>query len=133
MEVTYEFLSSTNAQNALQELFGTRFDTETTLKVSRIKHHFDRILKHLQKDAQALVEKYGVYDLEKKDWARDPRNELGVKLKPELENEAIVEIDKLRHTKVEFDRCEKLPVSLIKEISADHLMALSPILDGLDF
>lgn len=131
LEVTYEFLASKDAQNALMDLFGTRFDTETSIRISRIKYQFDKNFKIIQKKYQAIAYKYAELD-ENKKFKMDASNELGVKIKPDQEAAFLAEIEDLKKIKVEFTKCKKIPISIVKEISPDGLLAISSILEGFD-
>lgn len=127
LEVTYDFFTSSNAQNALQELYGTRFDTDTTIKISKIKKSFDKNFKDISIKGQAIMIKHAELD-DKKMFIQDKTNKHGIKFKEGGYELASKEIEEFLKTKVSMTNCDPISVKIIPQISANELLALQPIL-----
>ncbi len=131
MEVTYDFFTLTDAQHALQEMYSAKVEPKAATNLCKIKKEFDKLFREVSIKGQAIMFKYAELDEEKR-FIIDKTNEHGIKFKDGMYEAARKEIDEFLKTKVSIPHLDPIPLGLWKDITANNLSALAPILSGHD-
>lgn len=136
MELEYKFLFNQSIKQPLNSLFNAKFNGSTVLNIRRIQVQLEKEFKEFQDGFKEVAKKYAELD-EKGEFKIDAKVPYGVVLKEGKLADLQKEEQEMMSEKFELVGCKKIHISNITscrdfEFSAVDLMALEPLLDGLD-